>query len=53
MQIDGLNELPKEKRPPDLMIWDGTPEEVDKWLEKVLSNKKTNVAELFIDKVEE
>lgn len=34
------------------MIWDGTPEELDKWLEDVFSNKKTNVAELFIDKIE-
>lgn len=37
-QIDNLNELPKEKRPTDDIIWDGTSEEMDEWLDKVLSN---------------
>jgi len=35
MQVDGLNQLPDEKRPPDLIIWAGTPEQIDEWLEKV------------------
>lgn len=35
-QIDNLNELPKEKRPPEDIIWDGTSEELDDWLDKVL-----------------
>ncbi len=39
-QIDNLHELPKEKRPPDDIIWDGTPEEMDEWLERVLDPKK-------------
>lgn len=39
-QIDNLNELPKEKRPTDDIIWDGTSEELDEWLEKVLDPKK-------------
>jgi len=38
-QIDNLNELPKEKRPPEDIIWDGTSEEMDEWLNKVLSSK--------------
>lgn len=39
-QIDNLNELPKTKRPPDYIIWDGTSEELDEWLDRVLSDKK-------------
>lgn len=41
-QIDNLNELPKEKRPTDELIWEGTAEELDEWLDKVMgpSNKK-------------
>lgn len=39
-QIDNLNELPKEKRPPEEIIWDGTSEEMDDWLDKVLGNTK-------------
>lgn len=39
-QIDGLNELPKEKRPPESIIWDGTPEEMEEWLDKVFDNKQ-------------
>ena len=37
-QIDNLNELPKEKRPSDDIIWDGTSEEMDEWLDRVLSS---------------
>lgn len=36
-QIDNLNELPKEKRPPTDVIWDGTADEMEEWLESVLS----------------
>jgi hypothetical protein len=39
-QIENLMELPKEKRPPDEIIWDGTVEEMDEWLDKVLDPKK-------------
>lgn len=46
-QIDNLNELPKEKRPPEDMIWSGTPEEMDEWLEHVFDNRGK-----FKDKVE-
>ena len=51
-QVDGFNELPSEKRPPDLMIWDGTGEEIEDWLDKVLRNKQPQIAEFVIDKVE-
>jgi hypothetical protein len=39
-QLDNLNELPKEKRPTEDIIWDGTSEDLDEWLEKVLDPKK-------------
>lgn len=39
-QIDSLNELPKEKRPPELMIWDGTYSDIDEWLDRVYNRKK-------------
>jgi hypothetical protein len=47
-QIDGLNELPEEKRPPELMVWDGNPEELDSWIKKVLSGKAEPTVELNI-----
>ena len=42
MQLDSYNELPKEKRPPDHMIWWGIPEEIDDWFDKVLGTKNKN-----------
>jgi hypothetical protein len=50
--MDSFNELPSEKRPPDLMIWDGSPEEIDSWLESVFNKKRDNKLEISIDKVE-
>ena len=38
-QIDSFNELPQEKRPPDNILWYGTPEELDQWFDKVLDRK--------------
>lgn len=40
VQIDNLNELPKEKRPPELMIWDGTYSDIEEWLDKVYGRKQ-------------
>jgi len=40
LQVDNLSELPKEKRPPDTILWWGTAEELDEWLEKVLGTSK-------------
>jgi hypothetical protein len=40
MQIDNFNELSQDKRPPELMIWSGTPEQIDEWLDKVLDSRK-------------
>jgi hypothetical protein len=54
-QIDNLSELPKEKRPTDEILWDGTSEELEEWIEKVLGeNKKDNgLTKLIIDDIEE
>jgi hypothetical protein len=48
-QIDNLNELPKAKRPPDSIIWNGTGDELDDWLEKVLGGKETKETTFMID----
>ena len=39
LQIDNLNELPKDKRPPESIIWDGTSHDLDKWIEKMYESK--------------
>lgn len=39
-QIDNLYEMPKDKRPPESIIWDGTPEELEEWIEKAFDHKK-------------
>lgn len=52
-QIDNLNELPKDKRPTDDIIWDGTPEEMDEWIERVFSNKYKQSVDIDISDIEE
>jgi len=42
MQIDNLSELPREKRPTDLIIWDGTPEELDAWIDKMFKDPNSD-----------
>jgi len=42
IQVDTFNELPKEKRPPSSIIWDGTPEELEEWIEEVVLEKHNN-----------
>lgn len=51
-QIDGLNELPKEKRPPDSILWDGTQDELDEWLDRVLNKKQQTEVDILIKDVE-
>jgi hypothetical protein len=38
-QVDNLNELTKEKRPPEMTIWFGTQDEVEEWLDRVFDYK--------------
>jgi hypothetical protein len=52
LELDSYYELPKEKRPPDKLIWYGTSEEVEKWFDKVFDrkgNKDDGEAVLMID----
>ena len=57
-QIDGLNELSKEKRPPDNILWHSNPDLLDDWLDEVLgtSDSKKRVyndrLEINIDDIE-
>jgi len=48
LQIDNLNELPKDKRVPEYMIWDSSPEEIEEWLDRVMNRKPTDTSELII-----
>lgn len=52
LQIDNLNELPKEKRPTDEMLFEGSSEELDSWLDKVISGKTQTEFHLEIDEKE-
>ena len=47
-QMDNLSQLPKEKRPPDDMIWDGTSDDIDEWLDKVFDVKERNEDQTII-----
>jgi hypothetical protein len=44
-QLDNLNELPKDKKPPESIIWDGDSDELEEWLENAFSDKKDNKIE--------
>ena len=48
VQIDNFNELEKKKRPPEMMIWDGTGDELEDWLDKVFDRKPSDTIELVI-----
>jgi hypothetical protein len=39
-QVDSLAELSKDKRPPDSIIWWGTSEELEEWIDKVFDRKE-------------
>jgi hypothetical protein len=38
-QVSSFNEMQKEKRPPDKIIWWGTEDDLDEWLDKVYNRK--------------
>jgi len=56
LQIDSLMELPKEKRPPDNILWSNGSKKLEQWLDNVLRpNKKEKVNEhlhIPIDQIE-
>jgi hypothetical protein len=39
-QVDNLSELPKDKKPPDNIVWWGTSEELEGWIDKVFDKKE-------------
>ena len=47
-QIDNLSELPKDKRPPDSVIWEGTPEEMEEWITRVFDKNYKPTLDLKI-----
>lgn len=53
-QIDNLSELPKDKRPPDNILWDGSPEDLDDWISKVFDKKyQETSADIKLSDIEE
>jgi hypothetical protein len=38
-QVDSLLELPKEKRPPDSILWHSNPDLLEDWLDRVMEGK--------------
>jgi len=48
IQVDSLSELPSSKRPPDKMIWDGKPEDLEEWVANIYSTKKQNTVDFVI-----
>lgn len=52
--MDNFNELPKEKRPPEKLAWDGSAEEIEDWFDKVFDHKKSQSDEIifFEDEIE-
>lgn len=50
--MDNLNELEKEKRPPDEMLWNGTSEDLDEWLSAVFKQKPDDGIKLVAREIE-
>ncbi len=38
-QVSSFNEMQKEKRPPDKIVWWGTEDEIDDWLDRVYNRE--------------
>lgn len=52
-QIDNLSELPKEKQPTDDILWDGSSEDLEEWIDRVLDHKHTTtVTDINLAEVE-
>jgi hypothetical protein len=50
--VDNLNELEKEKRPPDEMLWNGTSEDLNEWLETIFKQKSDDGIRLTAREIE-
>lgn len=42
-QIDSFMELPKDKRPPEHLVWSGTQDEIEQWLDDVYFNRNNKI----------
>lgn len=52
-QLDSLAELPKDKQPPDSILWEGTPEDLDEWIDRVLDTKhQATIADIVVSDIE-
>jgi hypothetical protein len=51
-QVDSIRELPKDKKPPDRLLWDGSSDELNDWLDRVFDNKRSNEIDLELDNIE-
>jgi len=51
-QIDNLMELPKDKRPPDDILWEGSSEDMEEWLDRVITKREPTENVFVIDNVE-
>jgi len=52
IQVDNLNQLPKEKRPTVKMMWEGTSEEIDEFLERVYGKDEPTTTDIIISEIE-
>lgn len=58
IQIDNLNEIPKDKRPTETMIWIGTSKDIENWLDKVYkrssgkNNREDNLIKISLEDIE-
>lgn len=48
VQIDNLNELPSEKRPPENILWHNNPDKLTKWIKKVTGKAEEKVEQDII-----
>ena len=51
-QIDALNEFPKDKRPPEFMIWDGYSEDIEEWIDTVVDKKEQQTVDILLKDIE-
>ena len=52
IQVDNFNELPKEKRPTVKMMWESSPEEIDRFLERVYGKNEDTTTDVLITDIE-
>lgn len=48
-QIDSLSELPKEKQVPEEILWYGTIEDINDWVDSALTGKTDNYIDIDED----